>query len=95
MKRIASLAVVSLLLIAMSLTAFAGKPVQKEEYTVEFDTDGDGIFDTVVIVEESLKQTKKSTTLSRTFFSEDYLDYLGMELIVNGEVIVDTFIFND
>ncbi len=91
MKKILS---IMLMLVVLSTMVLAVKPVNKTTYTEFYDLDGDGILDEVTIVEASLKETKKTTTLQLSYFAEGYSEYLGQELVVNGEVIVDTFLFN-
>lgn len=49
---------------------------------------------TPVIVEVTIKDSKNVYSDNRMYFTEDY-EYLGQELTVNDEVIVDTFTYND
>jgi hypothetical protein len=92
MKKTISVVIVSLLILAM--TVFAAKPVKGPDAIEYFDIDGDGELEEVWI-ESSHKVTKKSDVMNSVFFTENYREYLGQELIVNGEVVVDTFVAND
>ena len=86
MKKVFAIMVVLLLVASF---AMAAKPVEKNTYTIDIDGT------TIVVVEETLKDTKKTTVIEKSYFAEDYLEYLGQELIVNGEVFVDTFPLNN
>ncbi len=83
------------LLISMALLAtplLAG--VVKDTFTEDYDLDGDGVIDITVTVERTIKDSKNVYSDNRMYFSEDY-EYLGQELTVNGDVIEDTFPYND
>jgi hypothetical protein len=85
--------ILPIMIIALIAGIAFAKPVTKMHSTEYFDINGDGIKE-CVWVESSYKVTAKSTTITNTYFTENYLEYLGQEVLVNGQVISDTFALN-
>lgn len=89
MKKLLVLCLVALYLI--TAPAFAAGPSKTTE-TQYYDINCDGI-DEPVLVETTIKP--KNDVVEISYFTEDYVIYLGQEMIVNGYVELDTFVYND
>lgn len=88
MKKLLALCLSMLLLVTPVLAK-----VQKYDDIEYWDIDDDDVLD-AVYVKITEKHNKRNDSLKKVYFDE-YWEYLGEELWVNGELFEDTFPYNN